>query len=168
MTAVFLQDSAGRLGEVMAEQTARLQELRRQLSSGMGLKADSPPDLVAELQAVQEELHLALRREKENQELSRSQAAQMESLRRMLHVKEELVRVSRRERRHTDAALAQHATGKHVCSAGLPEAAGGACSSPTGGTVDPGGSGTEGEPGPAGCSAQRPRPKPWPGQQPGT
>lgn len=113
---VSLQDSAGRLGEVMAEQTARLQELRRQLSSGVGLRADSQPDLVVELQAVQEELRLALRREKENQELGRSQAAQVESLSTMLHVKEELVRVSRRGKRgHTDAALAQHATGKHVC-----------------------------------------------------
>lgn len=115
MTVVSLQDSAGRIGEVMAEQTARLQELRRQLSSGVGLRADSQPDLVVELQAVQEELRLALRREKENQELSRSQAALVESLSRTLHVKEELVRVSRRERGHTDAAVAQHATGKRVC-----------------------------------------------------
>lgn len=98
MTAVSLQDSAGQLGEVMAEQTARLQELRRQLSSGVGLRADSQPDLVVELQAAQEELRLALRRETENQELSRSQAARVESLSRTLHVKEELVQVSRRER----------------------------------------------------------------------
>lgn len=165
MTAVSLQDSAGRLGEVMAEQTARLQELRRQLSSGVGLRADSGSDLALELQAVQEELRLALRREKESQELSRSQAARVDSLTRMLHVKEELIRVSRREREHVHTSLSQHTTGKHlcvcVCSAGLPDADGGALSSPAGGAVDPGGSGAEGEPGPAGRSpGQRARPGP--------
>lgn len=92
MTVVFLQDSAGRLGEVMAEQTARLQELRRQLSSAP--RASSGSDLAVELQAVQEELRLALRREKESQELSRSQATRVDSLTRTLHVKEELIGVS--------------------------------------------------------------------------
>lgn len=115
MTAVSLQDSAGRLGEVMAEQTARLQELRRQLSSGVGLRADSGSHLALELQAVQEELRLALRREKESQELSRSQAARVDSLTRTLHVKEELIRVSRREREHVHTSLSQHTTGKHLC-----------------------------------------------------
>lgn len=86
-----LQDSATRLGEVMTEQTSRLQELRRQLSAGFGLKPDSGS---AELQAVQEELRMALRREKENQELSRSQATRLETLSRTLHVKEEILRVS--------------------------------------------------------------------------
>lgn len=115
MTAVSLQDSAGRLGEVMAEQTARLQELRRQLSSGVRSRADSGSDLAVELQAMQEELCLALRREKESQELSRSQAAQVDSLTRTLHVKEELIRVSRREREHVHTSLTQHTTGKHLC-----------------------------------------------------
>lgn len=89
-----LQDSAARLGEVMSEQTTRLQELRRQLSSGSGARADSESDLALELQAMQEELRMALRREKENQEVSRSQ---LDSLARTLHLKEELIRVSRRE-----------------------------------------------------------------------
>lgn len=92
MPVVFLQDSAGRLGEVMSEQTARLQELRRQLSSGP--RADSGSDLAAELRALQEELRLALRREEENQELSRSQAASVDLLTRTLRVKEELIGVS--------------------------------------------------------------------------
>lgn len=53
-----------------------------------------------------------------------------------------------------------------VCSAGLPEADGGALRSPVGGAVDPGGSGAEGEPGPAGRSpSQRPHPGPRPAQQ---
>lgn len=77
---------------MMAEQTARLQELRRQLSPGFGSRADSGP--AAELQVVQEELSLALRRDKENQELSRSQAVQLDSLSRTLHVKQEMIRVS--------------------------------------------------------------------------
>lgn len=88
-----LQDSASRLGEVMSEQTARLQELRRQLSSAVGSRSDSG----LELQALQEELRLALRREKESQELSRSQASRVDSLTVTLHVKEEIIRVSQRE-----------------------------------------------------------------------
>ncbi|XP_056233549.1 myomegalin isoform X3 [Seriola aureovittata] len=93
----YIQDSAGRLSEVMTEQTSRLQELRRQLSSGLGSKVDSGTDSAVELQAVQEELRLALRREKENQELSRSQAARLDSLSRTLHVKEELIRDFQRQ-----------------------------------------------------------------------
>ena len=72
---------------------ARLQELRRQLSSAVGSRSDSG----LELQALQEELRLALRREKESQELSRSQASRVDSLTVMLHVKEEIIRVSQRE-----------------------------------------------------------------------
>lgn len=85
---VSLQDSASRLGEVMAEQTARLQELRQQLSSDRGWRAATE-----EVQALQEELRLALRRDKENQELSRSQATMLDSLTRTLHMKDELIRV---------------------------------------------------------------------------
>nr|XP_046247378.1 myomegalin isoform X4 [Scatophagus argus] len=88
----YIQDSASRLGEVMAEQTARLQELRRQLSSGVGSRSDSGSDSAEELQAMGEELRLALRREKEMQELSRSQAARVDSLTRTLHVKDEIIR----------------------------------------------------------------------------
>ncbi|KAE8294668.1 Myomegalin Cardiomyopathy-associated protein 2 Phosphodiesterase 4D-interacting protein [Larimichthys crocea] len=105
----YIQDSASRLDEVMTEQTARLQELRRQLSSGVGSRSDSGP----ELQAMQEELRLALRREKESQEQSRSQASRLDSLTRTLLVKEEIIRTA--------------------------EADGGAFRSLAGGAVDPGG-----------------------------
>lgn len=84
MMAFPLQDSASRLGEVMAEQTTRLQELRQQLSSSGGERCES------------EEMQVALKRSKEDQELSRSQAAMLESLSRRLHVKEELIRVGQR------------------------------------------------------------------------
>lgn len=100
-----MQDSAGRLGEVMAEQTARLQELRRQLSSGHRWRACSGSELAVELQAMQEELCLALRREKESQELSRSQAARVDAFTRMLHEKDELIRVSEQERGSVQSQL---------------------------------------------------------------
>ncbi|KAM8744919.1 myomegalin isoform 2-T2 [Acanthopagrus schlegelii] len=89
----YIQDSASRLGEVMSEQTVRLQELRRQLSSAVGSRSDSG----LELQALQEELRLALRREKESQELSRSQASRVDSLTVTLHVKEEIIRDFQRQ-----------------------------------------------------------------------
>lgn len=91
MMAFPLQDSASRLGEVMAEQTTRLQELRQQLSSSGGGRCESE-----EVQALKEEMQVALKRSKEDQELSRSQAAMLESLSRRLHVKEELIRVGQR------------------------------------------------------------------------
>lgn len=50
-----------------------------------------------DLQALKEELSLALRREKESEELSRSQAARIDSLCRTLHVKEEIIGVSGRD-----------------------------------------------------------------------
>ncbi|XP_069009006.1 myomegalin isoform X2 [Embiotoca jacksoni] len=84
----YIQDSASRVGEVLTEQTSRLQELRRQLSSCQRSGADSGP----ELQALQEELRLALRRQKESEELSRSRAARLDSLSRTLCVKEEILR----------------------------------------------------------------------------
>ncbi|KAM9358453.1 myomegalin [Symphorus nematophorus] len=94
----YIQDSASRLGEVMSEQTARLQELRRQLSSGVGsTSVDSGADVAVALQAVQEELRLALRREKESQELSRSQSSRLDALTRTLHVKEEIIRDFQRQ-----------------------------------------------------------------------
>ncbi|XP_029284953.1 myomegalin isoform X3 [Cottoperca gobio] len=91
----YIQDSASRLGEVMGEQTGRLQELRRQLSSGVRSRSDS--DSAVELQAMQEELRLALRRERESQELSRGQASREDSLTRTLHVKEEIIRDFQRQ-----------------------------------------------------------------------
>ncbi|XP_078025176.1 myomegalin isoform X7 [Epinephelus lanceolatus] len=93
----YIQDSAGRLSEVMTEQTGRLQELRRQLSSGVVSRSDSGPDSAVELQALQDELRLALRREKESQELSRSQANRVDSLTRTLCVKEEIIRDFQRQ-----------------------------------------------------------------------
>ncbi|KAM9848622.1 myomegalin isoform 2-T2 [Aulostomus maculatus] len=87
----YIQDSAGRLGEVMMEQTARLQELRRQLSSDSGPTSASGQDPASELQATKEELRLVLRREKEMQELSRSQAAQLDSLARTLLVRDDII-----------------------------------------------------------------------------
>lgn len=89
----------------MSEQTARLQELRRQLSSAVGSRSDSG----LELQALQEELRLALRREKESQELSRGQAGRVDSLTVTLHVKEEIIRVSQRE----NGAPLPHSHNKH-------------------------------------------------------
>ncbi|XP_035799766.2 myomegalin isoform X5 [Amphiprion ocellaris] len=88
----YIQDSATRLGEVITEQASRLQVLRKQLNSGLGSQQDSGPDLAVQLHAVQEELHRALRREKESRELSRSQAVRLDSLNRALHVKEEIIR----------------------------------------------------------------------------
>ncbi|XP_071260742.1 myomegalin-like isoform X2 [Salvelinus alpinus] len=70
----YIQESAGRLGEVMSEQTVRLQELRRQLTScslAYGSQLDlQGPDFQGtsqDLLALQEELRLALRREREAQ-----------------------------------------------------------------------------------------------------
>ncbi|XP_063747447.1 myomegalin isoform X2 [Eleginops maclovinus] len=91
----YIQDSGSRLGEVLGEQAGRLQELRRQLSSGVGWRSDS--DSAVELQAVREELRLALRRERESQELSRSQASREEALSRRLQGKEEIIRDFQRQ-----------------------------------------------------------------------
>ncbi|XP_065811624.1 myomegalin isoform X2 [Labrus bergylta] len=93
----YIQDSASRLDEVMTEQTARLQELRRQLSSGVGSRRDSGADTAVEIQALQEELRLSLRRERESHELSRSQTHSLESLSRTLHGKEELIKDLQRQ-----------------------------------------------------------------------
>lgn len=154
--AFSLQDSASRLGEVMMEQTTRLQELRQQLSSGGGWTLDCE-----EVQALKEEMHVVRQRSKENQELSRSQAAMLESLVRTLHVKEELMRV-RQKVLTVFSSCSQCPTGTSV-SAGPPEEAGGALRPPTAGAVDPGAPGAEGEPGPAGwTTSQRPRPGPGP------
>ncbi|XP_029985346.1 LOW QUALITY PROTEIN: myomegalin-like, partial [Sphaeramia orbicularis] len=96
----YIQESSGRLGEVMEEQTSRLQELRRQLSSapgpGPGPGPGSGPgwtvDLDLDLQAVQEELRLALRRNQENQDLIRTQTTRLESMGRSLRAKDDIIR----------------------------------------------------------------------------
>ncbi|XP_070410480.1 myomegalin isoform X5 [Nothobranchius furzeri] len=90
-----LQDLATRFGEVLAEQTSRVQELRRQLSPGSGWKPDS--ELTEEVQTLQEELRLALRREKENQELSRTQMARLDSFSRSLNLKDDTIRDLQRQ-----------------------------------------------------------------------
>ncbi|XP_063057349.1 myomegalin isoform X3 [Engraulis encrasicolus] len=58
----YIQEAAGRVGEVMSEQTARVQELRRQLVSAQTQES------TADTQALQEELRLALRRERDSQQ----------------------------------------------------------------------------------------------------
>ncbi|KAM6922018.1 myomegalin [Xenentodon cancila] len=88
----YIKDSASRLNEVVTDQMLRLQELRQQLSSGVGSQMDSTADLSGELQVVQEELRVALRRVKESQELSKSQAARLDALSRSLHTKDDIIR----------------------------------------------------------------------------
>ncbi|XP_047230560.1 myomegalin isoform X4 [Girardinichthys multiradiatus] len=93
----YIQDSAGRLTEVLNEQSSRVQELRSQLSSGSGSKPVAAPELALEVQALQEELRLALIREKENHEERRNQAGQLDSLSRSLNVKDEMIRGFQRQ-----------------------------------------------------------------------
>ncbi|KAK5605668.1 hypothetical protein CRENBAI_008116 [Crenichthys baileyi] len=93
----YIQDSAGRLTEVLNEQSSRVQELRSQLSSGSGSKPVAAPELTLEVQALQEELRLALMREKENHEERRNQAGQLDSLSRSLNVKDEMIRGFQRQ-----------------------------------------------------------------------
>ncbi|XDV41577.1 hypothetical protein PO909_010425 [Leuciscus waleckii] len=96
----YIKDSAGRVGQVMAEQTARLQELRRQLGS-------SNPQLTeVDTQALQDELQLTLRREREaqnqltalrstlasHQDRLQAQVSDLEALSRTVSVKEEIIK----------------------------------------------------------------------------
>lgn len=111
--SLSMQDSAGRLSEVLNEQASRVQELRQQLSSGSGSKPEAAPDLALEVQALQEELRLALMREKENEEERRSQAGRLDALSRSLTVKEEMVRV-----RHPPPHSSAAASAVCLCSAG--------------------------------------------------
>lgn len=85
----------------MAEQTARLQELRRQLGSA------NPHLTEADTQTLQDELQLTLRREREaqnqltdlhatmasHQEQLKTQASDIEALSRTLSIKEEIIEV---------------------------------------------------------------------------
>ncbi|XP_058611175.1 myomegalin isoform X10 [Onychostoma macrolepis] len=96
----YIKDSAGRVGHVMAEQTARLQELRRQLGSA------NPQLTEADTQTLQDELRLTLRREREaqnqltdlhatfasHQEQLKTQASDIEALSRTLSIKEEIIK----------------------------------------------------------------------------
>ncbi|XP_034035238.1 myomegalin isoform X2 [Thalassophryne amazonica] len=79
----YVQEAVSRFGELMAEQATRLQELRRQLNCGVQ---------ASELQALQDELRLALKRQKESEDQSTSQAAQLDSLIRTLHGKDDIIR----------------------------------------------------------------------------
>ncbi|XP_056125474.1 myomegalin isoform X7 [Rhinichthys klamathensis goyatoka] len=96
----YIKDSAGRVGQVMAEQTARLQELRRQLGS-------SNPQLTeGDTQALQDELQLTLRREREaqnqltalrstlasHQDRLQAQVSDLEALSRTVSIKEEIIK----------------------------------------------------------------------------
>ncbi|XP_051510966.1 myomegalin-like isoform X2 [Myxocyprinus asiaticus] len=100
----YIKDSAERVGQVMAEQTARLQELRRQLESTdpQQTTAESPSDT----QTLQDDLQLALRREMEaqnqlsalrstlssHQDQLQAQASDLEALTRTLRIKEEIIK----------------------------------------------------------------------------
>lgn len=113
---LLLQDSASQLGEVMLEQTRRLQELRLQLCCSRDERSESE-----ELQALKEELHVALRRGQEEQELSRSQAAMLESLSRRLQLKEGLMRVRRKLLTACSLCSSLSPTGKPLCLQELQE-----------------------------------------------
>lgn len=73
----------------MSEQMARVQELRQQLSSTGGPGGSGGLDRALELQLLQEELQLVLRRERENTEVQS----------RKLQLKEEMILVRKRRRR---------------------------------------------------------------------
>uniref|UniRef100_A0A8C1G9L5 Si:ch211-242b18.1 n=1 Tax=Cyprinus carpio TaxID=7962 RepID=A0A8C1G9L5_CYPCA len=96
----YIRDSAVRVGQVMAEQTARLQELRRQLGSA------NPQSTEADTQTLQDELQLTLRREREaqnqltalhvtlasHQDQLKTQASDIEALSRTVSIKEEIIK----------------------------------------------------------------------------
>lgn len=96
----YIKDSAERVGQVMVEQTSRLQELRKQLGS------TSPRSILDDTQTLRDELQLALRREREaqdqlttlrctlvsNQDQLQAQASDLEALARTVNVKEELIK----------------------------------------------------------------------------
>ncbi|XP_048063090.1 myomegalin isoform X8 [Megalobrama amblycephala] len=96
----YIKDSAGRVGQLMAEQTARLQELRRQLGSA------NPQLTEVDKQALQDELQLTLRRERESQnqltvlrstlaahqDQLQAQASDLEALSRTVSIKEEIIK----------------------------------------------------------------------------
>ncbi|XP_076873634.1 myomegalin isoform X3 [Brachyhypopomus gauderio] len=101
----YIKDSAERTGHVMSEQTARVQELRRQLLSAAGtsLSAAEPS---ADVLSLQEELRMLLAREREvrselstlrstlasNQDQIQAQAAEMEALTKTVSIKDEIIK----------------------------------------------------------------------------
>lgn len=96
------------MSQVMSEQTARLQELRRQLESTDNRSTPSEPP--ADTQTLRDELQLVLRREREAQDqltILRStvdshrdqlqaQASDLEALTRTVNSKEEIIKVCER------------------------------------------------------------------------
>ncbi|XP_028823654.1 myomegalin-like isoform X5 [Denticeps clupeoides] len=60
----YIQDAAGRAGEMIGAQTARLQEMRRQLACAQATEGPGDPHDDVDVQALQEELQLAVRRER--------------------------------------------------------------------------------------------------------
>ncbi|XP_028823711.1 myomegalin-like isoform X3 [Denticeps clupeoides] len=60
----YIQDAAGRAGEMIGAQTARLQEMRRQLACAQAAEGPGDPHDDVDVQALQEELQLAVRRER--------------------------------------------------------------------------------------------------------
>lgn len=93
------------MGQVMAEQTSRLQELRRQLGSKDN--QSTTPEPHPDTQMLQDELQLALRREREtqdqltflrstlvsHQDQLQAQASDLEALNRTVNIKEEIIKV---------------------------------------------------------------------------
>ncbi|XP_060773421.1 myomegalin isoform X2 [Neoarius graeffei] len=89
----YIKDSAERAGQVMSEQAARLQELRRQVVSA-GSRSPTPSEPPEDAQLIKEELQLVLSKEREaqrelsvlrstlanNQEQLQAQTAQLNAL----------------------------------------------------------------------------------------
>ncbi|XP_030628588.1 myomegalin [Chanos chanos] len=100
----YIKDSARRMGEVMSEQSTRVQELRRQLATAESLQGTALPP--TDTQVMCDELQLALHKEREAQaELSalrctlashrdqiQSQALQLEALTRTIDVKADVIK----------------------------------------------------------------------------
>ncbi|XP_036437312.1 myomegalin isoform X3 [Colossoma macropomum] len=101
----YIKDSSERMGQVMSEQVARLQELRRQVVSA-GNASQSTSDHSADTQSLQEELRLVLAKEKEaqsemsalrsslaiNQNQIQTQASELEALNRTMCIKDEIIK----------------------------------------------------------------------------
>ncbi|XP_017573950.1 myomegalin isoform X1 [Pygocentrus nattereri] len=101
----YIKDSSERMGQMMSEQVARLQELRRQVLSA-GNASQSTSNHTVDTQSLQEELRLVLAREKDaqsemsalrsslaiNQNQIQTQASEMEALNRTICIKDEIIK----------------------------------------------------------------------------
>lgn len=83
----YFQHSANQLGEFMAEQTARLQDIGKQLISGFGSRLRS--NIAMEIEMGEREM-----REKENQEPRSRHASRLDSPTRIFHVNLDIIKVS--------------------------------------------------------------------------